>query len=76
MILADGRRFMVLSAATDRLGWWFTATALDGGSTLQGNLHLEWDPHASAWRPRGARGAVPVPAAWGRTPRARLKQRG
>jgi len=62
LILADGRRFVVSSAATDARGWWFTATAQDGASTLQGSLSLEWDAQAGVWRPLGARGAGTAPA--------------
>jgi hypothetical protein len=55
LILSDGRHFRVSSAEGGVRGWWFSATAQDGGSVLQGNLALEWDARAGAWRPRPSR---------------------
>ena len=37
LILADGRRFVFATIENDLRGWWFTAFAHDGRSTLQGN---------------------------------------
>ena len=51
LILADGRRFVFAMIENDLRGWWFTAFAHDGRSTLQGNTRLAWDSQASAWRP-------------------------
>ena len=59
LILADGRRFIVTVIEGGVRGWWFTATAHDGRKTLQGNIHLEWDPQSLAWRPRGTREITP-----------------
>jgi len=55
LILADGRRFVFATIENDLRGWWFTAFAHDGRSTLQGNTRLAWDSQASAWRPDPAR---------------------
>jgi hypothetical protein len=55
LILADGRRFVFATVETDVRGWWFTASAHDGRSTLQGNTRLAWDSQANAWRPEGGR---------------------
>lgn len=53
LILSDGRRFRVSSAVSGLRGWWFTATAEDGSSVLQGNLQLDWDARTCVWRPHG-----------------------
>ena len=73
LILSDGRRFVVANADNGVRGWWFTAEAGDGQSTLQGNLRLDWDSQARAWRPAGERGGPQVRRAR-RTPQARQKQ--
>jgi hypothetical protein len=51
LILSDGRHFRVSSAEVGVRGWWFSATAQDGSSVLQGNLELEWDARGCVWRP-------------------------
>ena len=53
LILSDGRRFQMSGAELGPRGWWFSATAQDGGCTLQGNLDLDWDAEANVWRPAG-----------------------
>jgi hypothetical protein len=59
LILADGRRFILTGIEDGVRGWWFTAAAPDGRKTLQGNIHLEWDPQALVWRPNGTREISP-----------------
>ena len=55
LIVADGRRFVFATVEDDVRGWWFTAIAPDGRSTLQGNTRLTWDSQSSAWRPDAVR---------------------
>jgi len=40
LILTDHRRFIPRAAEEGLRGWWFTAAAEDGSSTLQGNLRI------------------------------------
>ncbi|HWC73147.1 MAG TPA: hypothetical protein VG454_04350 [Gemmatimonadales bacterium] len=72
LVLPDGRRFVVAETQNGARGWWFLATAQDGGCTLQGNLQLEWDSQAEVWRPAGAR--VPVPRSMTKPSQPRLRQ--
>lgn len=78
LILSDGRRFRVSHAEAGLRGWWFSAVAQDGSSTLQGNLQLEWDPQMRAWRPEGARDsgspAIPLPPSMRSVSAAKRKQ--
>ncbi|HYU30325.1 MAG TPA: hypothetical protein VEK83_14930 [Gemmatimonadales bacterium] len=53
LILVDGRRFVLATVENGIRGWWFTARAHDGRSTLQGNTRLAWDSQTTAWRPDG-----------------------
>lgn len=66
LILVDGRRFTFGEIQDGVRGWWFVATANEGSSTLQGNLQLEWDAQADAWRPVGS--GVPTTPPSLRTP--------
>jgi len=61
LILGDGRRFILHHADEDIRGWWFKATVQDGSSMVEGNLRLEWDTAARAWRPCRASSASPHP---------------
>ncbi|HZE94916.1 MAG TPA: hypothetical protein VEZ49_09415 [Gemmatimonadales bacterium] len=74
LILADGRRFILTEAEHGIRGWWFTATAHDGRNTLQGNLQLQWDAQARAWRPDGARQVAAEPRAVRRAPQPQERQ--
>jgi hypothetical protein len=74
LILADSRRFVIADAETGIRGWWFTATSQDGRSTLQGNLRLEWDSQAAAWRPAGVRRGPAQHRVMRLTPQPRYKQ--
>ena len=76
LILADGRRFVLREADGGARGWWFKAEARDQHSTLEGNLELEWDAQASAWRPAGqpSRSLAGPPPVVARTARSRQKQ--
>ncbi len=76
LILTDGRSF-VLDEAGDGAGvrgWWFKSHAPDNDRTLQGNLKLEWDARAQAWRPVGDKRAAPQPRAARVNPPHRQKQ--
>ncbi len=59
LILADGRRFVVTVIEDGVRGWWFTAADPIGHKTLQGNIRLEWNAEALAWRPTGTREISP-----------------
>jgi hypothetical protein len=72
LVLADGRRFVFAEVQDGVRGWWFLAKAEDGSSTVQGNLRLEWDSQAHAWRPVGAR--VPTPRSMKQASQSRMKQ--
>jgi hypothetical protein len=74
LILPDGRRFVFAACDGGSRGWWFSATAQDGTSRLQGNLKLEWDGVARGWRPAGARATVALPRSLRRTQQPRLRQ--
>ena len=74
LILADGRRFIFSGAEDGIRGWWFTAVAHDGRSSLQGNLRLQWDSQAGAWRPDGVRHVSSEPRAARRTSQPRQRQ--
>jgi hypothetical protein len=74
LILTDGRRFVLATAGDGMRGWWFTATALDGRSTLQGNMRFGWDPQAHAWRPNGVQSVTSQPVPIRRAPQSRHKQ--
>ena len=55
LILADGRRFVFATVESDVRGWWFSAFAQDGRTSLQGNTRLAWDSQSRAWRPDDVR---------------------
>ena len=78
LILADGRRFVLCEAGGGVRGWWFKAESREDDGTLQGNLQLEWDTAAGAWRPAGSRPSIPASPSpsqmMGRAPRTRQKQ--
>lgn len=74
LILADGRRFVLATAEDGIRGWWFTAKALDGRCTLQGNMRLDWDPQSRAWRPVGAHASPSHPPPMRRALQPRHKQ--
>ena len=74
LILADGRRFIIDAAEAGLRGWWFTAQAQDRSCVVQGNLPLEWDGGASAWRRAGAATSSVPPRSVQRTARTRFKQ--
>jgi hypothetical protein len=74
LILADGRRFIIDAAEAGLRGWWFTAQAQDRSCMVQGNLPLEWDGGASAWRPAGAATSSAQPRSMQRSARTRFKQ--
>jgi hypothetical protein len=74
LILADGRRFMFSGSDDGIRGWWFTAVAHDGRSSLQGNIRWQWDSQARAWRPDGARQVAAEPRAVRRTSQPRQRQ--
>lgn len=77
LILTDGRHFVVESADQRSRGWWFTARAKDGSSLLQGNLELQWDVGARAWRPASQPATVappPLPPSMQRPSQPKAKQ--
>src|SRR2546422_6691085 len=74
LIFADGRRFTLAAVENGVRGWWFTARAHDGRSTVQGNLRLTWDSQARAWRPDGKQPVAPQPGPIRRTPQQEYQQ--
>jgi hypothetical protein len=73
LLLLDGRRFVLTEAESGLRGWWFRATTLDGECTLQGNVALEWDAQACAWRPFAPRADRQVPPSMRQPAQSRRK---
>jgi hypothetical protein len=41
IFLWDGRKFIITAVENGLRGYWWRATALDGKSTLQGNMNID-----------------------------------
>lgn len=50
LIFIDGRRFVFMTVELGPHGWWFTAKAEDGHTTLSGNFTLRY-VGSHTWKP-------------------------